>query len=141
MGRAGGIHQGRYDLSSFCLGDTREVNEFLHILLVITNPETFYPVGNGSFYPEGDDITGRAEIEGGETSDLVGPTKRGSCDQLGKNPDPLPRIFIEIAHLNRKCLRTYCGNGPVSNLIHDFRNRSHHVSPHRITPQALLRIP
>src|SRR4030042_1214 len=94
MGRAGGIHQGRYDFTSLSLGNTREVNEFLHIRLVITNPEAFYPIGNGSLYPEGDDITRGTQIEGGKTSDLVGPAKRGSCYQLGKHSDPLPGVLV-----------------------------------------------
>jgi hypothetical protein len=141
MDRAGGIHQGRYDLSSLSLGYTREVNELLHIGLVIANPETFYPIGGRSLYPEGDDIARGTQIEGGETSDLVGPTKRSSCYPLGKNPDPLPGIFIEITHLNSKCLRTYRGNGSVSNLIHHFRNRGYMIGPHRKTPKTLLRIP
>jgi hypothetical protein len=140
MGRAGGIHQGRYDFASLSPGDTREVNEFLHIRLVITNPETFYPIGNGSLYPEGDDITRGTQIEGGKTPDLVGPAKRGFCDQPGKNPDPLPGILVEIPHLHGECLTSYGRNGSVSNLIHHLRNRGHMISPHHITPETLLRI-
>jgi hypothetical protein len=140
MGRAGGIHQGRYDLSSLRLGHTREVNEFLHIRLVITNPETLYPIGDGSFYPEGDDIPRGAQIKRGKTSDLVGPANRGLCDQLGKNADPLPGILAEIAHLYSECLTPYRRDGSVSNLIHHFRNRGHMIGSHCETPKTLLSI-
>jgi hypothetical protein len=81
MDRAGGIHQGRYDLSSLSLGDAREVAKFLHFILIITNPEALYSIDDRSFYPKADDVTRGTQIEGGETSDLVGPAKRGFCDQ------------------------------------------------------------
>ena len=90
MERAGGIYHGHNNLSSLSLGDTGKVDEFLHIGLIIANPETFYPIGNRPFDPEGDDVTGRILIEVGKTPDLVGTREEAFFSLTWKEFEPSP---------------------------------------------------